>query len=122
MNPRFQTEVKNQTLYFITNGKDAPLEDLKQLRRNMFATCLKNNCKKILADDRAQEFSLSDLDFFELGEYHAGTQPAIVKLAVVCKEKDLQKMKLWENVAFNRGANVKTFTGIEPAEEWLNKD
>ena len=87
----------------------------------MFERCLKNSCDKILADDKLQDNVLSDIELFELGEYHAHIMPSIIRMAVVSKPAHLEKLKLWENVCVNRGANVKVFINDEDAEKWLNQ-
>ncbi len=114
--------IEGKTLIVETKGQGPTIDEVKEFSKLLFEFALKNNCKNILADDREQICSLSDLELFELGEYHASSMPAILKFAVVTTTQNIKRINLWENTAFNRGRNVKVFDDINTAKKWLNEE
>lgn len=113
------SKIENRTLFITLKGKGSDLEGVKKFSKEMFERCLKNSCNKILLEYGVENLNLTDVELFELGEYHAHIIPSIIRVAVV-RDDYTERLKLWEDVCVNRGANVKVFTDYESAGEWLN--
>ena len=76
------------------------------------------NFTKVLADTRKQESAPGTMDIFNFGEL----LPRSIKIAILAtgEQSTAQDVKFAENVAYNRGVNIKTFTSKEKALEWLH--
>jgi hypothetical protein len=81
--------------------------------------CKRANKNKLLLDftEAQAEFSLADRYFLGEGakifKHHAS------KVATVGRPEQLDHRRFGETVAQNRGVNLRVFTTIEDAHEWL---
>ncbi len=86
--------------------------------------CIKQKTCKVLIDVREMEGHLKTMEAYEL--------PALVfpkfrdlnifeKSAIVDREESRPYYSFFENVSVNRGFNLRVFTNIEDATEWLQK-
>lgn len=115
------SKIEHHILRFTTNDKNLDLTGAKLFSKEMFEASLKNSCNKVLIIGDLYSETLSSAELIVLGEYHAHIMPSIINMAVVCSEKYLEKLKLWEEVCVGRGANVKIFLDEKNAIEWLNQ-
>jgi hypothetical protein len=74
---------------------------------------------KVLFDCREIRGSLPIIDRFEVAAYAAKTRKVIARLAMLTRPDVVLPDNFVENVAVNRGANVKVFTDSESALRWL---
>lgn len=72
---------------------------------------------KVLSDTRKQVSAPSTTGIFEFG----ARLPRSVKIAVIVSEEQptAEDVSFLENVALNRGVNIKTFSSSEDALGWL---
>jgi hypothetical protein len=93
-------------------GKDCSrsLALLKELIRT-------SGVHKVLSDTRKQKSTPSTMDIFNFGV----SLPTSIKLAVIVSESQptLNDVAFVDNVAHNRGVNIKKFTSRSEALEWL---
>jgi hypothetical protein len=74
---------------------------------------------KVLLDCRKISGAMPVMERFEVAAYSATTRAAIAKLAMLNRPDVVLPDNFVENVAVNRGANVKVFTDPESAVRWL---
>lgn len=74
---------------------------------------------KVLFDCRKISGDMPIIDRFEVAAYAAKTRKVIAKLAMLNRPDVILPDNFVENVAVNRGANVKVFTDFESALGWL---
>lgn len=85
------------------------------------------NKKLILSDYREAFFSFSVLELFHLPEKHnlllesLGKNIHALKRALLVSKSDDEMANFFEDVAVNRGQNVKVFTDEEEAINWLQQ-
>lgn len=79
------------------------------------------NTRHILIDIRHAVLRISVMGIFEVAETSHEVIPPLTKYAVVYSSSTLQERNchFGENVAVNRGANLKVFTDIAEAKQWL---
>jgi hypothetical protein len=100
------------------NTSETVLEYLSEVRD----ACLRRGSKKVLIEENLQGPGLGVVGIFEVvTKASTSVWPAILRIAYVDvnPEHDPKTMKFAETVATNRGVNVRVFTGLEDAEQWL---
>ena len=99
---------------------DLDLAEMELERTKVGKMMQKNGFRKILVDDRAITSLPSSVELYQFGStFWQSELPAKVIVAHVVHKDVLSEMEFLENVAVNRGTNVKTFTDYDDAFTWL---
>ena len=96
------------------------VENGKQCVDSMTRACESRDRSKVMLDCRRMTGMMSIFDRFQVAEYGASKQRQIRQLALLNREEIVQPDNFVENVADNRGMNMKIFTKFDEAELWLN--
>ena len=97
---------------------DCDLSWLKGLVSKVVVELGRAPATAVLMDARGLRAQMDDLDRHELGVTAA--QPRIAPpIAFVATEEFVDPRRLGELAARNRGANIRVFTDIDAAREWL---
>ncbi|RKY82085.1 hypothetical protein DRQ07_02315 [candidate division KSB1 bacterium] len=93
--------------------REDSLLSLKKINELMEQT----GCRKLLSDTRKQESTPDAADIYNFGK----NLPHSIKLAVIVSENQptLDDVVFVDNVAYNRGINVKMFHSKDTAVKWL---
>jgi hypothetical protein len=123
MTIHFEASIEGTLLRSRAWGSDDDLEDVKRYGLAIITTCSESDCDKALLDERELKYDLSIADTFKLAEYYSNQMqkllPKVIKTAIVCDRKFMKEAGFWENTSVNRGLNVKVFTSIDSAVQWL---
>jgi hypothetical protein len=114
-------EPKPGYLHITVTGDNAPESVLGYLRE-VHAACERSGCPRVLVEENLEGASLSVADVCEVVTQRAnGVQPVVRTIAFVdCNPKhDPSLMKFAEDVAVNRGINIRVFPTVTEAEAWL---
>jgi hypothetical protein len=87
----------------------------------MVEACSQSQISKALLDCRNMGGEIQILESFMVAKYGVRMIGSISKLALVGREDQMFPDNFVENVAVNRGINLKLFTDIEKAIDWLKK-
>jgi hypothetical protein len=98
---------------------DFSVEAGKQCIDAMTNASLEKHKSKVLLDCRKISGHMPVIDRFEVAAYAATTRKVIARLAMLNRPDVILPDNFVENVAVNRGANVKVFTDFENAVRWL---
>jgi hypothetical protein len=112
---------KEGYLRVTVNGINTPETVLSYLSKVRDA-CLRHASKKVLIEENLQGRGLGVVAIFEvITKASTNVWPAILRIAYVDvnPEHDPKALKFAETVASNRGVNVRVFSGLEDAEQWL---
>ena len=112
---------KQDYLHVTVRGINTPETVLRYLSEVRDA-CLRHASKKVLIEENLQGPGLGVVGIFEVvTRASTNVWPAILRIAYVDvnPEHDPKTMKFAETVASNRGVNVRVFSGLEDAEQWL---
>lgn len=85
----------------------------------MFDACAAEDCSKVLFDCRAMTGEISTMNRFEIAQYGSMSLTHVGKIAMLGREDQILPDKFFENVAVNRGQNLKVFSDEDKAFEWL---
>jgi hypothetical protein len=121
MSYKLTVESKSNYLHVAVQGDNSPQSVLAYLSevRNK---CVEHGCSNVLIEENLQGPRLNTLQIFEvLREAIASAPPLFLRIAYVDinPEHDRAAMGFAEDVAVNRGINVKIFSSIIEAENWL---
>ena len=84
--------------------------------------CLKQNTPRVLIDVRELKGHLKTMEAYELPAFvfpKIRENSIIEKSAIVDLEESRDFFSFFENVSVNRGFNLRVFTDMEDATEWL---
>jgi hypothetical protein len=87
----------------------------------MVNTCMKRNCTRVLFDCRRMTGPLSTMDRFDVAQYGSEKIERSIRIAMLGREDQVLPDKFFENVAVNRGMDLKLFTDIDEAVGWLKQ-
>ena len=116
-------EEKNVIIGRITGMVNRPILRKYTIEMNQFIH--QKATKLILSDYRAARFPLSMIEVFNLPDNHSlllkslGSNVLSYKRALVFNKKNIEMANFFENVAVNRGHNVKVFLDEDEAFAWL---
>jgi hypothetical protein len=97
---------------------DCDLPWLKSLIPKVLAEHVRAPAAGVLVDARGIRVQMGDLDRYELGV--SAAQPRqLPPIAFVAPAEIVDPRRLGELAARNRGANLRVFTDIGAAREWL---
>ena len=91
----------------------------KQCVDAMVETCSQLRVFKALLDCRKMTGEIKILESFNVVTYGGKMRGLLSKLALVGREDQMFPDNFVENVAVNRGINLKLFTDLEGAKDWL---
>ena len=116
--------VNNDILSADTKGRRT-LDVVLSIAQETIAACKDHNTQKVLIDVRKLEGRLSTIDAYNIpAEYFKDMRdPMIIKkVAIIELEEFVEEYRFFENVAVNRGYNLRVFSDITIALEWLRSD
>lgn len=85
----------------------------------MVQACVEYDRTAVLLDCRKMTGNLRIMDRFEVMVYGQATRGKIARVALVNRPEDTLPDGFSENVGVNRGVNLRIFTHIDKASEWL---
>ena len=91
----------------------------KQCVDAMVETCRQLQVSKALLDCRKMTGEIKILESFNVVTYGGKMRGLLSKLALVGRGDQMFPDKFVENVAVNRGINLRLFTDLEEAIDWL---
>ena len=93
----------------------------KQCIDAMVEACSQTQVSKALLDCRNMIGEIKILESFMVAKYGGKMRGFLSKTALVGREDQMLPDNFVENVAVNRGVNLKIFTDVEEAIDWLKE-
>ncbi len=91
----------------------------KQCVDRMAAACEEHQRWQVLLDCRKMTGIMRIFDRFEVVEYGATRRHVLKRVAILVREGTPLPDNFVENVAVNRGMDLRVFTDFEAAEHWI---
>lgn len=95
------------------------LREAKNLFQPLIEACSAQECKKALIDATDLEADLGTMGLFRAGQDAAALTFLGLRVAIVAKEAMVDRF--FEDVAANRGGNIRVFTDMDAARDWLRE-
>lgn len=118
----YELQVKKEDHFLNVHVKgERDSESIKKVTKDILTKCNDNKCFSVFIDVRDFKNRIGTMEIFML----ASTElPEIIKgkmekVAIVDQKGFEEKMEFFENVARNRGHNVRIFTEYDEAVNWI---
>jgi len=112
---------KGDILYTEAKG-ERTLQTVLRITKQTIEACKEHCVRKALVDVQKLEGKLSTIEVFSIPSEHfemLRDRTVLEKAAIVDRKEHAQSYTFFENVAVNRGYQLKFFNRIEDALEWL---
>ncbi|HTT68757.1 MAG TPA: hypothetical protein VMF70_12075 [Gemmatimonadales bacterium] len=117
-----RVEHRGVYLYAAVAGDNTP-QDVREYLADVQAACVSSGCPRVLIEENLAGPSLGTMDIFAIaagGGRKAATSIAKIAYLDLNPDHEAKGMQFAENVAVNRGLNVRLFTDRREAEAWLS--
>jgi hypothetical protein len=118
----FKLERRAGFLHARVSGKNDPATVSRYLK-DVYDACLREECPRVLIEEALDGPGLSVAEVFGVvAKASEKVWPVVQQIAYVDTNPlhDFAKMQFAEVVASNRGVNVRIFSSVRYAEQWLN--
>jgi hypothetical protein len=115
-------EKKDDFLWVIATGKERTLEIVLAMASDILQACGENKVTLALLDIRPLEGNLKTTEAFNIPEIYfpkMRDRSVITRFVIVDRKESRESNKFFENVAVNRGFNIRIFSDYDEAVEWL---
>ncbi len=99
---------------------DQTYDDMVKARDAVKESLLVNNLKRVLVDTTGLISSMGQVDDYKFASGLQETFNFTTKIAFLILPDFFEKYKFIENVAYNRGINLKVFTDKSEAIKWIS--
>jgi hypothetical protein len=116
-------EEKGDVLCVTATGTRS-METVLAISKDILAACAEKGVKKVLIDVRKLEGRLHPMDAYKITAEHFPKMrdlSVITQNAIVDLEGFEHSYRFFENVAVNRGFNLRIFSGPDQAMAWLKE-
>jgi hypothetical protein len=116
MTPEYCFNREKNYLHVTVTGMYS-FKSIIEILQNIKSQCIVNNICNVLFDFSRVDGIIPFTDKYKIGEFVAENYSAKIKMTVVDKPENINKLA--ENVAVNRGGKVAVFNNQDRALEWL---
>ena len=116
----FEIIQQDEYVRFNYTGEFSPTAG-NQVIDAMIEACSRLQRSKALLDCRKMAGEIKTLESFMVADYGGKMRGFLSKMALVGREDQMLLDSFVENVAVNRGVNLKIFTDFEEALAWLEE-
>ena len=116
---QFQMTIEGDLLSCQASGFDESLDEVLAYGMAVIEACAKSDCSRVLCDETRLEYRLGTVDTFQAAVVISEHAPHVGKVAIVPQPTGLEAAAFWEDVAVNRGLQVRVFRTIDAAWAWL---
>lgn len=95
------------------------LSDGMNLFQPLIDACTTHNCRKALIDAREVKVDFGIMAMLQAGEDAASLTHIGLRIALLARKDMLSSF--FDTVVFNRGGDVRVYTDIDAAREWLQR-
>ena len=114
-------KVEGEQLLVTTRGFDDDINEAVSYGEAIIGSCLENKCSRILVDESEVTSVLDHVSQYEMVQRLKSLIPYDLSIALVASREHYQDTSFGGMVAENRGVNIRIFTSVETALEWLHQ-
>lgn len=115
----YSIDVDGDQLTVTTIGFDDDIDEAVLYGEAIIGSCLENKCSRILVDESGMTAVLDPVSQYQMVQRLKSLIPYELSIALVANMNHYQDTSFGGLVAENRGLNVRVFTSVEAALEWL---
>ena len=117
---RFTSEVHEKYVHAIVTGMHNP-ENVLRFFTEAHQACVDNGKTSVLIEMRLEGPTMGLGHIFSVIQQRSGPAKELRRIAYVDIGRELEKAEFAENVARNRGVNVRLFPNVADAKKWLER-
>lgn len=106
-------------LFVRLTGSDDGLREVERYVLDVIRAALDEGLQRILCDETGITTRLDTLETFDIGTFLSRNTPPSFRIAIIYDPQAYFDFRFFESVAVNRGMQLRIFTDIDPAREWL---
>lgn len=114
--------LSDQNVVLVKTQGDIPYEELPKQFSDAVRLAQKNNTNCYLFDDTELHINVSTLDIYDIPKMILATEisrSSRIAIAISPEENRIEDYQFLETVCVNQGLNVKFFSEIDKAYNWL---
>ena len=115
----YKIDVNGDLLNVTTTGYDENVDEAVAYCESLISVCVDNQCRRVLIDESRVTSVLDKVGQYEMVQRLVSQVPHDLTIAFVVNPAHFEETSFGVLVAENRGINVRVFTTIEQASEWL---
>lgn len=121
MSFKYKTHDEETYLLVEAGGEANTLEDIVEYSNAVLEAALTKGYTCVLHDQRKLAANFTQIDIINLADQNVAmdAQSSGIRAAVVCSEHNLDIIRFLETAFQNRSLQLRTFTDMTSAEEWL---
>jgi hypothetical protein len=118
----YKIDVNGDLLFVTTTGYDDNVDEAVAYYESLISVCVDNQCRRILIDESQISSVLDKVSQYQMVQRLISHVPYDLAIAFVFSPELFEETSFGVLVAENRGINVRAFTTLEEASEWLQID
>ena len=115
----YKIDVNGDLLLVTTAGYDDNVDEAVAYYESLISVCVDNQCRRILIDESQITSVLDKVGQYQMVQRLVSHVPYDLAIAFVFSPEHFEETSFGVLVAENRGINVRAFTTLEEASEWL---
>ena len=115
----YKIDVNGDLLLVTTAGYDDNVDEAVAYYESLISICVDNQCRRILIDESLMTSVLDKVSQYQMVQRLVSHVPYDLAIAFVFNPEHFEETSFGVLVAENRGINVRAFTTLEEASEWL---
>lgn len=117
----YSFEVDGDQLLVTTRGFDDDINEAVSYGEAIIGSCLENKCSSVLIDESEMTAVLDHVSQYQMVQRLKSLIPYELSIALVANMEHYEDTSFGGMVAENRGVNIRIFTSVEAALEWLHQ-
>ena len=117
-------EKKDDFLWVTATGRERTLEIILAMARDILQACVENKVTLVLRDMRPLEGLLEMMEAYDIPDkyFPKMKDPSVItRIVIVDRKESKRNNSFFENVAVNRGFNLRIFSDPDKAFKWLKR-
>jgi len=117
-------EKKDDFLWVTATGRERTLEIILAMERDILQACVENKVTLVLLDIRPLEGLREMMEAYDIPDkyFPKMKDPSVItRIVIVDRKESKRNNNFFENVAVNRGFNLRIFSDSDKAVEWLKR-
>nr|MBN2278425.1 hypothetical protein [candidate division Zixibacteria bacterium] len=121
MTYKLAVQDKGHYYHFVVTGENT-IENVSSYLGEIHKICIRDGCSRVLIEENFEGPGLGTMPIYDIiTDIGLQARMTVRKIAFINAnpDHDIREMKFAETVAVNRGVNIKVFSNVAEAEEWI---
>ena len=111
---------KDHNCVFLVHTGEMDIEQARLARNELRDALTAHNCNKVLIEETQANKKLSAIDEHQFTAEYGSELTRSTRIAIIVRREKMSEARFVENVAFNRGIQLRIFHNRKEALDWLS--